>query len=182
MKSPHSRTETASSSLSTLQELCAFVDGQAKALAAAFETQMQCRKGCAGCCRNTRFRISPLEAAALWIGFQEVPAEVQTAILANLASGSGDCPLLVDDACALYAHRPVLCRAFGLILKSGEEIGVCELNFQNPPPDPPLKMLDLNPIYAVLGDLNRQALSQPEGLEKRSIREFLMELTGLDPG
>lgn len=41
------------------------------------------------------------------------------------------CPALdpATGACDLYAARPVTCRAFGLPIRSGDGIGVCELNF-----------------------------------------------------
>jgi Fe-S-cluster containining protein len=41
------------------------------------------------------------------------------------------CPALdpVTGACDLYATRPVTCRVFGPPVRSGDDIGVCELNF-----------------------------------------------------
>ncbi len=43
------------------------------------------------------------------------------------------CPALKDDACAIYSHRPVIARKFGIPLwnpKKPSELQACELNFK----------------------------------------------------
>ncbi len=43
------------------------------------------------------------------------------------------CPALVDDACAIYDHRPVMARKFGIPLwnpNKPNELQACELNFK----------------------------------------------------
>ena len=43
------------------------------------------------------------------------------------------CPALKDDACAIYSHRPVMARKFGIPLwnpKKPSELQACELNFK----------------------------------------------------
>jgi Fe-S-cluster containining protein len=44
------------------------------------------------------------------------------------------CPALVDDACSIYSHRPVLARKFGIPLwnpKNPRVLQACELNFKS---------------------------------------------------
>ena len=43
------------------------------------------------------------------------------------------CPALVDDACSIYSHRPVIARKFGIPLwnpKNPNSLQACELNFK----------------------------------------------------
>jgi Fe-S-cluster containining protein len=43
------------------------------------------------------------------------------------------CPALVDDACAIYSHRPIIARKFGIPLwnpKNPNVLQACELNFK----------------------------------------------------
>ena len=43
------------------------------------------------------------------------------------------CPALVDDACSIYSHRPIMARKFGIPLWNPRKPGVlqaCELNFK----------------------------------------------------
>jgi len=47
------------------------------------------------------------------------------------------CPLLVDDRCAIYSSRPLICRTQGLPLlldteDGGQEVDFCPLNFTAP--------------------------------------------------
>ena len=44
------------------------------------------------------------------------------------------CPALVDDACSIYGHRPIIARKFGIPLWNPRKPGVlqaCELNFKD---------------------------------------------------
>ena len=43
------------------------------------------------------------------------------------------CPALVDDACTIYSHRPIIARKFGIPLwnpKNPNSLQACELNFK----------------------------------------------------
>lgn len=67
------------------------------------------------------------------------------------------CPALDPEtgACELYAARPMTCRVFGPPIRSGEGIGVCELNFQGAKEDEVLAAeLDTSwmPLEAALND------------------------------
>jgi Fe-S-cluster containining protein len=72
--------------------------------------------GCTACCRSSQFvHIEPDEAEALArIPSQLVfPAPRRPA--GHVLMGydeEGRCPMLVDDACSIYEHRPRTCRAY----------------------------------------------------------------------
>lgn len=56
------------------------------------------------------------EALRKWVGLRHIP-----------------CPALVDDACAIYSHRPVMARKFGIPLwnpNNPHQLQACELNFK----------------------------------------------------
>ena len=73
-------------------------------------------EGCTACCRSAQFiHVAPDEAEAL--------ARIPKALLApapGLPSGHvvmgyderGHCPMLVDDRCSIYEHRPRTCRTY----------------------------------------------------------------------
>lgn len=95
-----------------------------------------CKKGCAKCCKNAQFPISAVELKYLLSGVVELDDEKQIQIEKNLkavterkAKFKGkkflyDCPFLIDDACSVYEHRGVVCRAFGLMTNT-EDNKVC---------------------------------------------------------
>ena len=99
--------------------------------------QLTCRSGCASCCVDG-LSVLPVEAFAL-----------AAAVEARVAAGH-DLPAVrptddacvfldVDNRCAVYEARPLLCRTHGLPLVTGEpargalrivdDVSVCALNF-----------------------------------------------------
>lgn len=167
---------------------------QLQALTTEYAAHLQCGKGCFGCCRDG-FKIRVVEAMALWTAFAQVAPEVRSRLQAQLlseaasnAGAGGACPVLLDGLCALYDSRPVLCRAFGLILSLNGETGTCELNFQTVEPGHgPLKILTLDPYYDLLDELSQRlwtdcrALSPslPETPPLLSIRQYFALLASM---
>ena len=104
------------------------------------------------------FHITEVEAAEVSRGVKDLPAETRNRLAENAraylpardelmrrhgfiqAWGSLPrpetrlaCPALVEGACALYEHRPLICRKFGMPLHHPEQPGrifACELNFR----------------------------------------------------
>jgi len=101
--------------------------------------QMRCGDGCSLCCQQ-ELEVLLVEAIVLLAALQREPASRR----ANLGGEHG-CALLVDDRCALYAARPLICRTHGLPIRQGSptdlarqrapaaastaSISCCELNF-----------------------------------------------------
>jgi Fe-S-cluster containining protein len=133
------------------------LDRQTAQLQAEFQEHMACRNGCSNCCKNVQFKISYIEALELTQGFAALSTSQKQAVLANIKQKSPDCPFLFNNSCSVYGNRPALCRAFGLVLKIGDTVGTCELNFndvqgeQNPIT---LKTLEMLPYYEFLNDLS----------------------------
>ncbi|MFZ5428971.1 MAG: YkgJ family cysteine cluster protein [Bacteroidota bacterium] len=87
---------------------------------------MQCRLGCSFCCMD--YSLFPVEFYAI---ADQLKAEE---IRINPEAKSDECIFLVNNACTIYAFRPMICRTHGLPLlytnEDGEwELSACELNF-----------------------------------------------------
>jgi len=71
---------------------------------------------CNACCKAAQFiHVTPQDQAAL----AHIPAELLFAAPGAPAgvkllgyNEQGHCPMLVDDACSIYAHRPQACRVY----------------------------------------------------------------------
>lgn len=121
---------------------------------------MQCKEGCAGCCRSG-LSVFGLEAAKIRESLaalsQNAPALRDTVrqqgqrALQDPASVS-TCPLLVKDRCSVYEERPLICRSHGLPILSDPQgpIRNCELNFQEEEAMP-ASVLRLDAINLPLG-------------------------------
>jgi Fe-S-cluster containining protein len=147
---PPELTDATRKTLSLLDEL-------AEPLQAEYRPWMACQKGCSGCCMDG-FKIRYAEALLLFQGFLTLPPEEQALVLnqvnASSESRQGKCPLLVDGACSLYAWRPALCRAYGLLVKLNDNISSCSLNFQDIPREVGLKTFDIGLFYDTLHELS----------------------------
>lgn len=118
--------------------------------------QLACKPACAGCCIDG-FRIRYAEAVELLRGFAELPPETASQLIQNLTNApTGQCPLLIENTCSLYTSRPSLCRAFGQIIRLGDKLATCELNFQGLTAEDSPETLDLQPYYAALDTISTE--------------------------
>jgi uncharacterized protein len=168
------------------------LDGQTRALQAEYREHMQCRVGCSACCQDG-FRIRYVEALHLLKGFIQASPETAQAILENLTNPTEEnrqkCPMLVNGACGVYANRPSLCRAYGLMLQLKENISTCKLNFTELPEKQAMKVLDIAPYYVLLDDLSDRIWDQSPRAEvstdaeapNLSIRQFFEKFLGIQP-
>ncbi len=120
--------------------------------------RIHCRKGCSDCC-SQMFLITEIEAAYISNGVKELPAAQRDTLRERAERYSIEreklladrklpdawgalpppglrlpCPALVDGACSIYEHRPLICRKYGIPLfnpQKPERIFACELNFKS---------------------------------------------------
>jgi len=99
------------------------VDCHSARIMADHADQFACKAGCSSCCQTDR-TVSDVEYAALQSALGALPPTQRAA----LGKGKG-CTLLVDNRCALYAERPLICRSHGLPILVADGLDVCPLNF-----------------------------------------------------
>lgn len=105
---------------------------------------VSCRKGCSSCC--TGIAISAVERAIIEERVDEsgfIGGEVSSDV------NPSRCHFLIDDACAIYLDRPIICMVHGLPLayrvieydergeirsRSERSITYCDLNFTDRTP------------------------------------------------
>ena len=113
-----------------------------------YTAHLNCHAGCSGCCQH-HLSVFPVEAASIRKAINSLPQETQECVRKQALavneqearSESIACPLLVDDKCAIYNQRPLICRTQGLpLLIQAEddaeygtsEVDFCPLNFTTP--------------------------------------------------
>jgi Fe-S-cluster containining protein len=178
----------------TYADVMTTLDQTTAELATEYQAQMQCRAGCFGCCIDG-FRIRYIEAVEILKGFAQLPPEQAAQVIAQLQGPStGRCPMLVEGQCSVYANRPALCRAFGLIVQVQDSYGSCSLNFQEVESLSSLKALNLSPYYEVIEELSQRlweaqplpnlpatvdGSTEPGKAPRLSIRRYLSSLLSL---
>ncbi|RKU26825.1 hypothetical protein C6495_16880 [Candidatus Poribacteria bacterium] len=111
------------------------------------------------CKNTATMAISEVEARALQEGLDALPPEIRAHIhqkaertisrlealgydVVNATPESGmtvletirgtpeaECPMLIGGVCAVYEHRPVICRVWGYPLDNGRELACCHKTF-----------------------------------------------------
>jgi Fe-S-cluster containining protein len=134
----------------------AAVDGEFRRVYTRFAERMQCHRGCSMCC-SQMFSISVIEAAYISRAVKAMPEGDRCSLRLAAADYISNarrltheddsdeetftpkpglrlpCPALKDDACSIYAARPIICRKWGIPIfnpKKPMELQACELNFQ----------------------------------------------------
>ena len=150
-------------------ELLARVDSHTQRVAQALENEMACKKGCDSCCRF--LNLFPVEALSLSRAFFNLSPKDQTRVENRInrlekEELSSDCPLLIDRACILYFHRPVICRTHGLpiyIEKEGETlVDFCPKNFKGMDSFPKETLISLEQLNTLLTAVNAHFLTLVE--------------------
>ncbi len=112
--------------LRNLRTLHARVEAHAARVELTHAEHFACRRGCSGCCQTER-TVSDVELHALAEALERQGEGTRD--LLSERTPSTPCPLLVDEACALYDARPLICRTHGLPLVMEGRHDVCPLNF-----------------------------------------------------
>jgi len=113
----------------------AALDRELERLQALHGPALTCRVGCTACCQ-TDLSVGPVEATVLGNALAALPAETQRRLQEGMRTRDARdpaCPLLLDQRCATYAARPLICRTQGFPLVWEEENELheahCPLNF-----------------------------------------------------
>ncbi|MFH1021584.1 MAG: YkgJ family cysteine cluster protein, partial [Pseudomonadota bacterium] len=164
-------------------QLLTALDAEIARVAQLHAAAISCGPGCSSCCRP--FSVLPIEAACLREAIASLDPANRERIDRTLAEDDDRCPLLIDDLCAIYAARPVICRTQGLPLayvdaeREAIEVSACPLNFSGDYAFAPEGLLFMDGFNARLSDLNL-AWCRTQGLnpDKRiSLREIAACLT-----
>jgi Fe-S-cluster containining protein len=139
--------------------------------------KIRCGRGCVDCCHQI-FSITEVEAAAISRLVKTLTPRAAENLKANARAFLPErqeilrqhgyirawgqlpkpetrlaCPALIDDECALYSERPLVCRKFGMPLYHPEQPGrifACELNFR------PGETYHDAQLVSIQGDIARQ--------------------------
>ena len=120
-----------------LRRHLAIIERDIAPVADRFAAHIECRAGCSDCCHQT-FRVSALEGELLREGLSALSDDARADILARARNYRPDarqpCPVLsAEGTCRLYAHRPRICRKYGIPLWNPErprEVSTCPKNFR----------------------------------------------------
>lgn len=133
-----------------IERIHADVDLQASMLARRHSERLQCRLGCAECCKDD-LTVFEVEAARIVARHPEV--------LAQAPHPAGACAFLsAEGSCRVYESRPYVCRTQGLPLRWIDRVladdgvmevfeyrDICRLNDV----DPPLEILDASDFWTI---------------------------------
>lgn len=131
------RTVSAPGAFASYEALRENVRELSENLSKQYREYLKCGAGCSACCQHD-LSVFPVEAAWVRMATDRLPDEVQARIRAQAKTlanqEDGPCPFLVDDKCAIYESRPLICMTQGLPLmfeaEDGEsEVDFCPLNF-----------------------------------------------------
>jgi Fe-S-cluster containining protein len=123
-----------------------------------------CHAGCSDCCR--RFTVTGIEAEVIREGLAALPAARRDELAARAATPATDvCPALdADGRCAIYAHRPVICRTHGLPIRFTEQragrslpmLDACPKNFlgRDLADVSPASVMDQTTLSTIVGALD----------------------------
>lgn len=149
--------------LNNYRALVEKVDELTARITTAFAEHIACRRGCDGCCRH--LSLSLVEAAALAVACSSLPPERRDLLRDRSRTATAEkCPLLLDGECALYSHRPLICRTHGLPVRIMEgdraRIDFCPGNFKDLETLPGAAIVDIDTLNTILAAINKVFASE----------------------
>lgn len=167
-----------------LDALFAKLEGFFSAAQAREGAAITCHAGCSDCCR--RFSVTGLEAGVIREGLTALPDARRDELAARAHDATTDvCPALDEDGrCAIYAHRPVICRTHGLPIRFTEQragrslpmLDACPKNFvgRDLAEVSPASVMDQTTLSTIVGALD--AADADEAGRPRGLRVGIVEL------
>ncbi len=140
------------------------VDGHVYSLEQKYPDHIACKKGCDSCCRF--LNLFPVEAFAMAEAYTQLSTIDRTAIIKNCENADETCPLLINNSCALYLNRPVICRTHGypIFMEKNKEpyIDFCPKNFKGFTSFPKDALLSIEQLNTTLTAINQHFLKSIE--------------------
>jgi hypothetical protein len=175
------------------------VDAFVASTTARRRSDLHCQKGCEACC-HVFLSVGALEAASVRAGLaalsDEARARVRTRGLnegerEREQGGEARCAMLEDDgSCAIYAHRPLVCRSQGQALRypadfvpedavrlrtKGGDVTWCPLNYTSSEPNGD-DVLDAERVDQILAVVTRRQLTAADdALARTSLSDLAAE-------
>ena len=158
-----------------------------------------CPAGCFHCCTDvaTMTRISGVEAKYIQIGLRQLDVETRTRIYDKAVATielleekgwtqetitedggvaaleeireDAQCPMLVDNKCSVYEHRPIVCRSWGFPLIMYGKLNCCEKTIISE------NKSDYKPIYYPYFEEQCDKLSQDTDIPDRIPNVYLVK-------
>ena len=158
---------------------------------ASLRSDVHCARGCSACCVSG-LSVCSLEAARLERALSKVSPEVRERVNAQAREEQREkCVFLLQDACAVYDARPMVCRSQGLPLAyakgtiepqrrsaeatDGRDLTWCPLNYQDEPPSA-AEIVDAETLDRGVGTLNGAfaSITGTGAEERRTLRDIAL--------
>jgi uncharacterized protein len=171
-----------------VHKVSAFCDATAE----RYRADMRCGPGCSSCC-HAWLSVCEVERAALQAGIEALPRAKRAELAARGRNEQARernhepeprCALLDQDGrCAVYEHRPLVCRTQGLPLRypngvipeaavrerlASGDVTCCPLNFEASVP-PATGVLDAERVDQLLGLVNLRFAGSPDKQKRYAI-------------
>ena len=134
------------------KQLLRKIDEQAGQLFSLQKTYLACKAGCYSCCKDD-FSVRFIEGWALW---QKINCLTSKKIKKSKTT-EGLCILLDENGhCSSYKDRPLLCRAYGLLVTVDGNMRKCHLNYTTLGSTKDMLTLNLDPFYNLADELSNE--------------------------
>lgn len=104
------------------QKYLDFLDEKLSKMFSAQLPFVKCKEGCAYCCKEGEYPLSELEYIYLMFAYEALAPDVKEKVNENILelisakkTKMYQCPFLIDNRCAVYLNRAIICRTFGLL-------------------------------------------------------------------
>lgn len=97
---------------------------------------IHCKIGCSNCCKKGDYPLSTIELEYLMQGYIKLNEEMKKIVQENIKKMKEGqvCPFLINNTCAVYPYRPIICRVHGLAYLCNDnkvKVPYCTINGKN---------------------------------------------------